>query len=76
MKVFISKYINLIKRILILFFSFLFTTCIDPVAPEFDYLEDLLFIEGMASSIEGTSYVKISTGSNESGYYKTDFLQI
>ena len=65
---------NLIKRILIVIFSFLFTTCIDPIAPEFDYLDDLLFIEGLASSIEGTSYVKISTGSNESGYYKTDFF--
>jgi len=65
---------NLIKRILIVIFSFLFTTCIEPIAPEFDFLEDLLFIEGMASSIEGASYVKVRIGSNESGYYKTDFF--
>ena len=30
---------NLIKRILIVIFSFLFTTCIEPIAPEFDFLK-------------------------------------
>ena len=75
LNLFILKIYNLIKRLLIIIFSFSFTSCIDPAAPEFDFLENLLFIEGIASSIEGASYVKIGKGSsNEYDYYKTDFL--
>ena len=64
----------MIKRLFIIIFSFTFITCIDPVAPEFRFLEDLLFIEGIASSIEGSSYVRIRKSSNEFGYYRTAFF--
>ena len=62
------------RQILTIFLSFIFITCITPVEPDFDFSEDLLFIEGIASSNEGVSYVKVKIGSNKSGDYETDFL--
>jgi hypothetical protein len=34
-------------------------SCIDPVSPEFDYQSDLVVIDGLASTIPGTTFVNI-----------------
>ncbi len=39
-------------------------TCINPVTPEFDIIENLVIIDGIASSIPGASYVSLSTSGN------------
>ena len=49
---------------LIFLFSFLPSSCIDPVSPEFEYREGLLFIEGFASTVPGASFVVINESSD------------
>ncbi len=38
---------------------FLLVSCVDPVVPEYEYKEGLIFIEGMVSTSQGGSYTKI-----------------
>jgi hypothetical protein len=45
--------------------ALLLTSCIDPVPPEFEYKEGLVFIEGVASTLEGASFVSISASAIE-----------
>ncbi|MEP3207844.1 MAG: DUF4249 family protein [Maribacter sp.] len=52
---------------LILLVSF---SCTDPVKPEFDFEEGLIFIEGLASTVAGSSYTKITVSAIEFGVYK------
>ncbi|UWX55197.1 DUF4249 domain-containing protein [Maribacter litopenaei] len=51
----------------------LFLGCIDPVAPEYEYVDGLMIIEGLASSEPGTSYVNINRTSSEFGIYRNIF---
>lgn len=57
------------------FFSFLSFGCIDPIAPEYDFVDDLIVIEGLASSTPGTSYVNINKTSSEFGIYRNIFQE-
>ena len=67
--------LKLIKRnFLLLFIGFYLSSCIDPVTPEFKILEDLILINGIASSIEGASYVTVNESVVDYGTYKTKFL--
>jgi len=54
-------------------FSFLVlvtaTNCIDPIAPDFELREGLIFIEGFASTEPGVSFVAISESAIEFGVY-------
>ena len=50
-------------------------SCIEPVQPEFQYIENVLFVEGLASTAEGTSFVSIRQASTEFGIYQTSFLE-
>lgn len=43
----------------------LLNSCIDPVPPEFEYREGLVYIEGIASTLEGASFVSISESAIE-----------
>ncbi|WP_082960107.1 DUF4249 domain-containing protein [Maribacter hydrothermalis] len=52
---------------------FLFIGCIDPVEPEFEFKEGLVFIEGIAATVEGGSFVIINVSVNEFGIDKTAF---
>ncbi len=63
-----------IPLFLIFLFSFLPSSCIDPVAPEFEYREGLLFIEGFASTVPGASFVVVNESSIEFGVYAVNFL--
>jgi len=51
-----------------------FGSCIDPVAPEFDYIEDLVIIDGIASTIPGNTFVSIRTSYLDYGVYKSRFV--
>ncbi|MCJ7465827.1 MAG: DUF4249 domain-containing protein, partial [Maribacter sp.] len=62
------------RNFLTLIFAFLLLGCIDPVAPEFDYKEGLVFIEGFASTAPGASFVIVSSSSLEFGVYSIKFL--
>ena len=66
---------KLIKRSLsLLFIGFYFFGCIDPVTPEYNFFDNLILINGIASSIEGSSYVTVNESNVEYGAYKTKFL--
>ncbi|MDG2397111.1 MAG: DUF4249 family protein [Flavobacteriaceae bacterium] len=58
---------------LILFFYF--NSCIDPVSPEFEFIEDLVFIEGFASTKEKGSYVSVRKSKLEYGVYETETIK-
>ena len=49
-------------------------SCIDPVAPEFDYQPDLIVIDAMASTIPGTTYVNVKKTIFEYGRYSSSFV--
>ncbi|CAN0576192.1 unnamed protein product [Ectocarpus sp. 12 AP-2014] len=58
---------------LLTLFSLLYLGCIDPVAPEFQFVDELLIIEGQASSTPGASSVVINRTSSEFGIYRNIF---
>jgi len=58
---------------LILFFTV--NSCIDPYPPEFDFIEGLYVIDGLASTVEGTTYVTIRKTYIEYGKYKANFVE-
>jgi len=58
---------------LLILFSLLYLGCIDPVAPEFQFVDELLIIEGQASSTPGASSVVINRTSSEFGIYRNIF---
>ena len=64
---------KIIVKFLLLVSPFLFTNCIDPVEPEFEFKEGLVFIEGIATTVKGGSYVIINKSVNEFGINKTKF---
>jgi len=55
------------------FFCLLVQGCIDPVTPEFEFKEGLVFVEGFASTSEGASFVVVSKSVDEFGVNQTKF---
>ncbi len=51
----------------------LYFGCVDPVAPEYIFIGDQIIIEGLASSVPGTSYVTINQTSSDFGIYRNLF---
>lgn len=49
----------------------LFYTCIDPIPPEFDFKEDILIINALASTVPGTTNITVEKTYFEYGLYKT-----
>ncbi|NJB70982.1 hypothetical protein GGR42_001444 [Saonia flava] len=66
---------DFVKAFFFLSFLFLSNNCIDPVSPEFEFKEGLLFVEGFASTSSGASFVIITESVIEFGVYGTKFLQ-
>ena len=56
------------------FLSLLFLGCIDPVTPEFEFKEGLVFVEGFVSTSLGASFVIISESVKISSTDKTVFV--
>ena len=50
-------------------------SCTDPVTPEFDFQEGLIFIEGFASTTPGNSFVAINESAVEFGVYVVKFVE-
>ncbi|MFC3971353.1 DUF4249 domain-containing protein [Maribacter confluentis] len=61
------------KKIFLLVLSVLLFNCIDPVEPEFEFKEGLVFIEGIATTVKGGSFVIINKSTIEFGINKTKF---
>lgn len=68
---------KLVRNVLSLFLvcCFLFWGCIDPVEPEFELTEGLIFVDGFASTTPGASFVTISESAVEFGVYVVNFLE-
>lgn len=50
------------------------SSCIDPVPPEFEYKEGLVFVESIASTVPKASFVTISRSGIEFGVYVVRFV--
>lgn len=61
------------RDLLALLTTILFLGCVDPVEPEFEFQEGLVFIEGFASTTPGTSYVIITKSEIQFGDETTVF---
>ncbi|MEO1009722.1 MAG: DUF4249 domain-containing protein [Bacteroidota bacterium] len=49
--------------------------CIDPVEPEFQFEEGLIFIDGFASTVPGASFVTVNTSDLLVGTYRLLFVE-
>ncbi len=63
------------KSITALTLSLFYLGCIDPITPEFEFQEGLVFVEGFASTSEGASFVILSASSVEFGVYVVNFVE-
>lgn len=61
---------NCIRLIVI---TFTLTTCTNPVTPEYQFIEGMIYIEGFVGTVEGSSYVTI-TKSDVAFYYRNIFV--
>lgn len=57
---FIFKSFTPLKRISLFIFSIFIIGCIDPAKPEYNFIDDLVYIDAIASTVIGASYVTIS----------------
>ena len=64
---------NLLYRISLFILSLTVLTCTNPVSPEYQFIEGLIYIEGFVGTTEGSSYVKI-TESDVARYYRNIFV--
>ncbi len=63
-------------RILFVFcVSCFFSSCIDPVAPEFEFKEGLVFVESVATTVPKASFVTIKRSTIEFGVYVVQFVE-
>jgi len=63
------------KIIFVFFISSFFSSCIDPVAPEFEFKEGLVFVESIASTATKASFVSIKRSTIEFGVYVVKFVE-
>ncbi|MBT8185939.1 MAG: hypothetical protein KJN76_13935, partial [Eudoraea sp.] len=64
-----------IKRVFLIISSLIIISCIDPVTPEFELKEGLVFVEGIASTAPGASFVNIDISAFEFGVYVINFVE-
>lgn len=68
--------LNIFRYFFFITISFLvFTSCTDPVQPEFQYEEGIVFIEGFVSTVPGVSFVTINESAIEFGVYVVNFVE-
>jgi len=61
------------RKIVLFTISLTLLTCTNPVSPEYQFMEGLIYIEGFIGTTEGSSYVKI-TESDVATYYRNIFV--
>ena len=71
----LAQHNSFVDKVITSLISLFFLACADPVEPEFQFKEGLVYIEALASSKPGTSYVTITRSEFEFGIYKNIFLQ-
>jgi hypothetical protein len=52
----------------------LFFSCIDPIAPVFDFKEDLIIINALATTVPGTTNITVEKTAIEFGEYRSNFV--
>lgn len=67
--------LNTWKVIFICCFVAFFTSCIDPVSPEFEFKEGLVFVESFASTVPKASFATINRSTIEFGVYVVKFVE-
>lgn len=68
------RVISTFKTVVVFFLSILFSSCIDPVMPEFEYREGLVYVDALITDIEEASYVRILESVSEFGVNKNVFV--
>ncbi|TMM58302.1 DUF4249 domain-containing protein [Maribacter algarum] len=63
------------KFIVVFFASCMLSSCIDPVEPEFEFKEGLVFVESIASTVTKASFVTINRSTLEFGVYVVNFVE-
>lgn len=63
-----------IKSLIIGLYLLLQYACIEPVPAIFDYKEDLIIIDAVASTVPGTTFATVKKTFIEYGQYKSEFL--
>jgi hypothetical protein len=63
-----------IRRLVFVFVA-VFHGCVDPIPPEFQFKEGLVFIDGFASSLPGSSFVTINETAVEFGVRVVKFIE-
>lgn len=72
----LTTFLRFRLRTTIAYFSFLlFFGCIDPIAPEYNFVDGLIVIESLASSTAGASYVNVNKTSSEFGVFRNVFQE-
>lgn len=71
LKYFFFKILNFFCFLIIII---LFQKCIDPTVPEFQFSEDLIFIDGFITDKPKGSYVSVKKSKLEFGIYKTETI--
>ena len=66
--------LNKIYSVCIFLIVIFFYSCIDAVSPQFDFKEDIVVVDAIASSIPGETYVSVQTTFLEYGKFKTQFI--
>jgi len=64
-----------IKSFIIVLCLLLQYSCIEPVPAIFDYKEDLIIIDAVASTVPGTTFATVKKTFIEYGQYKSEFLK-
>ena len=65
---------NKILTVYLLSLATFFYSCIDPVPPQFDFKEDLVIVDAIASSVPGNTFVSVKKTFIEFGEYKSKFI--
>lgn len=69
------KKLSFIKNIAFCLLLFFISNCIDPVEPEFDFQEGLIYIEAFVSTSPESSFVSVYESVSEFGVYQNVFLE-
>ena len=70
----LTKVFENVVRALVFLPCSIFFSCIDPFVPEFDYKEDIIIINGIASTVPGATNVTVEKTLLEFNKYKLKFV--
>ena len=65
----------LYKRIFLYLFSVFIFACVDPIRPEYEFINDLIFIDAIASTYSDASFVKLNKSVVENGRNNNVFIE-